>query len=115
MAYQKLMASDDGLNVIVPAPGEGQRIDVLSLFFQSSSGTTVILRSGSSSNMQSAGDMTGPMPFVTGGGLNLPPIIVIDALQPIFQCGENEAFSMYLSGAGEKQVCGGIMYNVATV
>lgn len=115
MAYQKLVASDDGLNVIVPAPGAGQRIDVLGLFFQSSSGTTVTLRSGTSSNSQSGGDLTGPMPFVTGGGLNLQPIIVIDALQPIFQCGENEAFSMFLAGLGAKQVCGGIMYNVATV
>lgn len=67
MPYAILNAPAVGNNIIV-AGTAGNRIEVTALFFQCSVDATAILRSG----LIAAGDLTGALAFVAGGGLNIP-------------------------------------------
>lgn len=103
MSYVKFHATSSGNTTVVVAPGAGYRLVITAAFLQCGALTQVTLRSGTTS----AGDLTGPMQFSAGGGLNLPYVGL-----NLFECGENQPFVISL-GAGLAPDCAGaVLCNV---
>lgn len=101
MQYQKFRANASGNNVIVTGE-EGKIIQVYAIFFQCNSLATVKLRSGNNA----AGDLTGPMSFSVGTGMNLPYAGII-----LFQTVMGEDLVMNVSGLGA-DVGGAVLVDV---
>ena len=103
--YTKLTASGAGSTTVIAAPGSGYKVVVYGVFLQCSATSTVTLRSGTSS----AGDLTGGMSFLVGGGLCLP----YSGGFVLFETGDNEALTLVLAGLAP--ACGGgVIYDVVT-
>lgn len=102
MTYKKLSATTSGNNVLVEGETDKQ-IVVYSIFFQTGTAVTVVLRSGTT-------DMTGSMPFVSNGGLNLS-----NHGAPLFTCGVNEDLIMHLSGLLLPSCGGGLIYDIVGI
>jgi hypothetical protein len=92
-----------GDNVIIPADPNKPTIEIVELVFQCGAATTVQMMAGSGGG---ATPLTGPMPFTTGGNLNLsnngqgPHLVVTGGADFVFNL------------SGTTGTCGGfVLYN----
>lgn len=96
--FAPFTANTLGDNVVIAGSPTATTIQVVAIFFQCGTATTIIARAGSTA-------LTGTMTFSTGGGFQLPN----NGQVPYFTCSNGDDFIIHLSGL--TGTCGGfVMY-----